>query len=55
MKVYVARNNLTHLFSNASDMIQVFILRYHIIQRATVKNVRDDVIHTKDKFWIFFL
>ena len=54
MKVHVTRNNLTHLFSNASGMIQVFILIYHITQRATVKKVRDDIIHTKDKFWIFF-
>jgi len=50
MKVYGARNNLTHLFSNASDMIQVFIVRYYITQLARVKKVRVDVIHKKDKF-----
>jgi len=47
MKVYVARNNPTRLFSNAADMIQVFVVGYYTIHRATVKKDQDGVFHTK--------
>jgi hypothetical protein len=36
-------------------MIEVFIVRYYIFQRATVKKDRDGFIHKKDALQIFFV